>query len=154
MWDYYKVRNLGLRHETLLRDAKYIKQPAKKKAYEKRCQVILDTIKSDANKAEALMEKLDKEREKYLVPKEPKPEVGKDIYVPTRMYIDHGEDDVLGGLAKITNVSVSISAGEPCWFIEVKEIPGSFNYAMLLERQAEYKKEYKRQRAKPDPDYG
>lgn len=53
------------------------------------------------------------------------PRVGDYVYVHTHLYIDHGEDDVIGGLATVNKVNTSISAGKPCTFIEVDEHPGS-----------------------------
>lgn len=59
------------------------------------------------------------------LPKTPPPKVGDDVYVGGSMYLSHGMDDFQGGLCKITKVSVGISAGEPEWFIEIKERPGT-----------------------------
>jgi hypothetical protein len=81
----------------------------------------------------------------------PKPKVGDTIYVDTRMYIDHGEDDMQGGRATISKVNV----GKYGTFVEVKELPNdSFNYYLLMEDQAKLKKEFGRRKAYPDPDYG
>ena len=84
------------------------------------------------------------------------PKVGDDIYVPTRMYIDHGEDDVDGGLAEVIKVELSMSAGDPkCPFVTVKEHPNSsYNWKCLMEEQDDLKKEFKKRRAKVNPDYG
>lgn len=86
------------------------------------------------------------------------PKVGQRIYVPTRLSIDHGEDDVLGGLATIDKVTKSISAGKETFFVSVKEWPGEFarslNYDWLMERQEDLKREFGRRRARPDPDWG
>lgn len=91
-------------------------------------------------------------------PRGPKPNVGDKIYVPTQVSIDHGWDDICGGLATISVVKESISAGKPTWFIEVKELTGDFgrswNYEILLEKQANLKKQLGRKKAHPDPDNG
>ncbi len=77
------------------------------------------------------------------VAKGPKPKVGDSIYI--------GPGGALGGLAKISEVKIGVSAGEPTWFICVKGLPGhSYNYPILLETQATLKKEFGRKRAKPD----
>ncbi len=83
------------------------------------------------------------------------PEVGDTIYVPTSLYIDHGEDDVVGGLATVTNVISGISAGRPTPFISVKEHPGNgYNWHMLKDRQEELKTRFGNEYAYPDPDFG
>lgn len=76
------------------------------------------------------------------------PKIGEDIYIPGSMYIDHGEDDIAGGL------------GEVIWaqgnLVTVAELP-STRYSWspgLYEQQEKLKKEYGSQRAHPDPDYG
>src|SRR6266404_6940710 len=55
------------------------------------------------------------------------PNVGDEIYVGTHMYIDHGEDDVAGGLAVVTKVERSSTNGGT-WSIYVKEHPGCGYY--------------------------
>jgi hypothetical protein len=83
------------------------------------------------------------------------PKVGDDIYVDTSIYIDHGEDDVCGGLAEVISVKPAMSAGANVPFIEVRELPGrSYSWAYLRDNQARLKKEFKTQRAHPDPDLG
>lgn len=75
------------------------------------------------------------------------PKVGDDIYLPGAMYIDHGEDDRAGGLAEVVKIENGM--------IRVKEFPGSsFNWDGLRDNQERWKKEYKKNRACPDPDYG
>lgn len=85
-----------------------------------------------------------------------KPKVGDKIYVPTSMSIDHGEDDVQGGLATVSKVVEHVIGGKPAWFVEVRELPGIFNrrwsFDVLVERQEELKREYGKQKARPDPD--
>lgn len=91
-------------------------------------------------------------------PMGPKPEIGDEIYFPTLCSIDHGEDDICGGLGEICAVAVLISAGKPTYFVRIKELAGdcdrSLNYTYLLERQQELKAEFGTERARPDPDYG
>ncbi len=79
------------------------------------------------------------------------PKVGDKIYVTGAMYIDHGEDDVAGGLATVTKVEKQYNSV----FVSIKEHPGrTLNWAFLEEKQTELKKEYGRKKAKPDPDCG
>jgi hypothetical protein len=82
------------------------------------------------------------------------PVVGKDIYVDSSFSISHGSDDVVGGLAKVTKVTNSISGGEKCHFVEVAEHPGhSYNWDQhLANMQDQLKKEFGRKRAYADPD--
>lgn len=75
------------------------------------------------------------------------PKVGDDIYLPGAWYIDHGEDDRAGGLAEVVKVENGM--------IRVKEFPSSsFNWTALRDSQEKLKKEYGKNRAHPDPDYG
>jgi hypothetical protein len=84
------------------------------------------------------------------------PKVGDLIYIPTSLFLDHGEDDIAGGLATIkkiernkrnksTNLINTI-------FVEFKEITGSYNWHVLLEEQKEHQKQYGKKVAHPDPD--
>lgn len=83
----------------------------------------------------------------------PLPKVGDDIYVPTHLYLSHGCDDVVGGLAKVKSVSGGISGGEQVHFISVVEIFGDFNWEHYLAlMQDELKKEFDNNRAYPKPD--
>lgn len=77
-------------------------------------------------------------------------EVGDKIYVPTHMYLSHGEDDIQGGLATVTRVFPYNDSV----FISVKELPGrEFNWdGWLKEEQEDLRKKYGRRKAKPDPD--
>lgn len=85
----------------------------------------------------------------------PTPIVGDTIYIRDRWSIDHGWDDVCGGKATISKVSVGTSAGQAVWFIETQEIPGtSYNYNQLILVQDELAKQYGDQKAYPCPDYG
>lgn len=82
-----------------------------------------------------------------------KPIVGKDIYIPTALYIDHGQDDFAGGLCQIKSVKFSMQADD--WVVEVAERPGhSYYWKYISERQAEWKKRYGKTRGRPDPDNG
>jgi hypothetical protein len=82
------------------------------------------------------------------------PEVGDYIYVPGELYIDHGEDDVAGGLSVVVKVKKSTSGGDPNTpFIEVAQTSGSRNWRdWLFEQQADLMKEYGKNFSYPDPD--
>jgi len=72
--------------------------------------------------------------------------IGRNIYVPTSLYLSHGVDDFYGGIATISSVKDG--------FIEIQEDLGT-GYSMdyILENQCKWKKEYKNSKAKPCPDY-
>ena len=84
-----------------------------------------------------------------------KPAVGTDIYVPSSIYLDHGLDDVLGGLARVTNVRRGLSGGRRVWYVAVREHPGrEYNWEQYLEpKQAELERKFALARARPDPDF-
>ncbi len=81
--------------------------------------------------------------------------VGQDIYIDSSFYISHGEDDVVGGLAKITHIKKDISAGKPCLFVVVEEDPNTLrNWSQhLVKEQKRLKKDFGNNRAYQDPDY-
>jgi hypothetical protein len=79
----------------------------------------------------------------------PKPKIGQKIYIRSSWHISAGHLDIAGGLATISKVETI--AGD--WFVELKEVPNhGVNYSLLYPDQAELKKEYKGQKAHPDPD--
>lgn len=82
------------------------------------------------------------------------PNVGDKIYVPTRLSISHGSDDVVGGLATVTKVSHNISGGVVCEFVSVAEHPGrSYNWDQFLkDAQEKLRAEFGESVAYPDPD--
>jgi hypothetical protein len=77
------------------------------------------------------------------------PKVGEDIYLPGALYLSHGVDDYVGGLAKVAKVHKETYGT----FITTEEIPGhSINWEYLEGEQAALKKEFGKKRAYPDPD--
>jgi len=77
--------------------------------------------------------------------------VGDKIYIPTKLYISHGEDDVVGGLATVTKVK--LDPNNKHVYVEVKENPGtSYSLDRLLEQQEKLKKEFGNKSAYQDPD--
>jgi len=88
------------------------------------------------------MYKMKKEKKKF--------KVGDSIYIPTSLYLSHGEDDFDGGLCKIIEIGEKFG-----WkWIRVKENPSSqHSYDYLLEGQEKWKKEYGNRKGKRSPDY-
>lgn len=84
------------------------------------------------------------------------PEVGDIIYVRTSMSIDHGWNDVVGGLARVTEVKSAISGGKPTPFVRVAEHPerGGYNWEMLAAEQSRLARDFGMRWAYPDPDPG
>lgn len=89
-------------------------------------------------------------RGKYWVPK-----VGQLVYTDTRLSIDHGWDDVQGGMSLVTKVGTEMSGGDPdCVFIEIAQHGRSSNWTQFLfPDQKELMERFKNQVAYPDPDY-
>ena len=84
-----------------------------------------------------------------------KVKVGDKIYIPSRCFISHGEDDVMGGLATITKVVEHTNVGQICQFVEVAEVLGtSYNWTLYLKDiQEKLKTQFGDKSAYPDPDY-
>ena len=79
--------------------------------------------------------------------------VGQQIYVRSSFHISRGSDDVVGGLATVTEISEGISGGKPALFVVVKEHPGTaYNWEILSEEQEKLKKQFGEKAAYPDPD--
>jgi hypothetical protein len=87
---------------------------------------------------------------KYWVPK-----TGEYVYTETMLSIDHGWNDVRGGLSTVTRVYESMSGGDPrCKFIEIAQHGRGGNWTQFLfEKQARLMKEHGREFSYPDPDY-
>jgi hypothetical protein len=82
--------------------------------------------------------------------KHPAPRVGDDVYVPSSLFLTHGEDDFAGGLCRI----VAIHEHTGGLFVEVEEDPGTHhNWAYLRENQKELRERYGDRRGHSDPDY-
>jgi hypothetical protein len=80
------------------------------------------------------------------------PKIGQKIYIPTALYIDHGRDDIQGGIATIDEIR---PYGESNYFISVAELrPRRLQYAYndLMKRQEKLKAEFGETLAGPDPD--
>lgn len=82
------------------------------------------------------------------------PEVGDKIYIPNKLHVYRGADDIAGGLSAVVAVQEGISAGEPAWFVTVEADPGSaYNWEFLEPRQEELRQRFGEETAHPDPDY-
>lgn len=77
------------------------------------------------------------------------PKIGDEIYVDTWLYVTHGEDDFIGGLCTVTNVT---TAGDNIW-IDIAEDSGSFNWNHLKDEQAQLKAKFGSNRGYKRPDY-
>lgn len=80
------------------------------------------------------------------------PQIGQQIYIPTSCYIDHGRDDIQGGLATIDHIE---PYGDSNWFISVAELRPrkiGYSYNDLMEKQEQLEREFGESRAYPDPD--
>ena len=84
------------------------------------------------------------------------PKVGDKIYVPTSLYVYHGEDDFAGGIATINKVELSKTLPPDHYnytMVGIEERPGTlYNWLPLQEKQEELKERYGDQIAHPDPD--
>lgn len=75
------------------------------------------------------------------------------IWVGTSLYLSHGEDDFVGGRARVTSVKDSMSAGVMEPFITIAERPGtSYNWSILAERQDELASQHGDAVAHGEPD--
>lgn len=81
------------------------------------------------------------------------PKIGDKIYVDTHLYLSHGVDDVVGGLATVSEVKRGISGGEPTYYVSVKEHPGDeYNWEFLSQDQEKLKEQFGDSVAYSDPD--
>jgi hypothetical protein len=80
------------------------------------------------------------------------PKVGDLIYTPTRLYLEHGQDDITGGLATITGIKDDGKRSYNSVFVTFKEIENSYNWTYLLENQKADSKQYGKEFAHPDPE--
>ena len=101
-----------------------------------------------AIKHEALLKRI--AAEKFWEPK-----VGDLIYVPTRMSLGHGHDDISGGLATIKSVERHPERAARRMndiFVSVLEVENNFNWRCLLDDQKKHLGRYRSEFAHPDPD--
>jgi hypothetical protein len=82
------------------------------------------------------------------------PEIGQKIYIPSAMYIDHGRDDIQGGLATIDAIK-PYGHGRNDWMISVAELrPRNilWGYRDLMKQQDALRKDHGDEIARQDPD--
>jgi len=85
----------------------------------------------------------------YRRPKAVLPKVGQKIWVPSRMYLDRGEDDMVGGLGTID----SVRQDRHIVWVSVSEVPNhDFNLEVILDEQKELENEFGRRKPYPQPD--
>jgi hypothetical protein len=85
----------------------------------------------------------------------PMPEVGQEIYIKSSYYIDHGEDDVDGGLAHIERIEYNPGCKNPInrVMVKVREVDGhQYNYFTLMGDQDKLRADYGDREAKNNPD--
>jgi hypothetical protein len=123
--------------------------PSTGEVFKTEAEAVKSENKLDRKKFAALKKRI--KDGKYWLPK-----VGEYIYSRTSLSIDHGETDVVGGLATVTQVSFSMSGGDPKTpFIEIAQHEqGGWNWRVLWEDQQELMDEYGKDFAYADPDYG
>jgi hypothetical protein len=84
------------------------------------------------------------------------PKIGSKIYVYTSLYIGHGADDFMGGIATVDEITTNKHLPPDhsnYYMVTIKERPDTgYNLRYLLENQKKWKKEYGRKKAHPDPD--
>jgi len=69
------------------------------------------------------------------------PTVGDTMYVPSMLYLRHGEDDFHGGVCRICRVILDYGPQDP--FVEVEEWPGvQMRYIPLFKEQKKLRAEY------------
>jgi hypothetical protein len=80
------------------------------------------------------------------------PKVGDKIYVPSALFLSHGEDDCAGGIATVSGV-FGKQSGFLELSVEVNEQPGVRHpWSTLARQQEELKARYGDEVAHPDPD--
>ena len=81
------------------------------------------------------------------------PKIGDKIYVDTSLYVYRGADDVIGGLATVTEVTNGWNLGKVMHLVYVQEHPSKgYNWEFLAPKQNELKKEFGRKMAHAEPD--
>ncbi|GAA2622985.1 hypothetical protein GCM10010399_62740 [Dactylosporangium fulvum] len=84
-------------------------------------------------------------------PPPPPPRVGEDIYVPSRLFIGHPEDDFHGGLARVTAVHEIPPGGLDTCCVTIAEDAdgGGYSWDRLAPEQEQYRQRYGHRRARP-----
>lgn len=80
------------------------------------------------------------------------PIVGDKIYIPSALHVSHGEDDIQGGLATVTDVEFHGSQNHKA-FVTTNVGSTAYNWQFLREKQDALKAEFGDALAKETPDY-
>jgi hypothetical protein len=79
--------------------------------------------------------------------------VGDWIYVPTRISISRGWEDIEGGAAQVIEVRDEPNVNGGTQLIRVAQVNRSFYWSSLLAEQDELREQHGSQLARPDPDF-
>ena len=85
------------------------------------------------------------------------PVIGDWIYVRTSAFIEHGIDDVAGGLAQVIEVSQESSGGEDCFFVSTRQHGnrGGTNWTQFAAAEQErWAERFGNTMAHVNPDWG
>jgi hypothetical protein len=76
------------------------------------------------------------------------------IYIGTELYLGHGRDDFIGGLAEVSETRPDISKGQPTPFVRVVQQPDTLhNWKLLAAEQKELRQRHGKSWAHPHPDH-
>lgn len=79
------------------------------------------------------------------------PKVGDPVYIPSELYVSHGEDDIRGGLTEIDSV---VLTGRGYYWVTTKFNPSKqYNWSYLKEQHAELAREFGQNPPQNTPDY-
>ena len=80
--------------------------------------------------------------------------IGDTIYVESAFFLDHGEDDFVGGRATVSDIKNDVSGGKMTLFVQIEERPGHWlNWGQfLVHQQDELRERFGDQEAHKDPD--
>ena len=82
------------------------------------------------------------------------PQPGDIIYINSSLFITHGEDDVIGGLATVIEVEERPTQGRAVTFVRVEENPESwYNWEHLGPQQEELENYFGESWAYAEPDF-
>jgi hypothetical protein len=82
------------------------------------------------------------------------PQPGDIIYINSSLFITHGEDDVIGGLATVIEVEERPLQGHAVTFVRVEENPETwYNWAHLEPQQEELENYFGESWAYAEPDF-
>ena len=80
------------------------------------------------------------------------PQIGQKIYIPPSIYVDHGRDDIEGGLATIDSVRKTAGGDYMVGVTELRPRQIEYGYKGLMSQQEALREQYGESIARPDPD--